>query len=45
MLQSEHGFCQQNVAERGQAEDWQLNKKMVAVPNCLNGRCVGAVLY
>ena len=36
---TEHGFCQQNGAERGQVQDWYPNEKMVVVPVCLNGRC------
>ena len=39
LLQPGHGFCQQNGLERGQAQDWYLNEKMVVVPVCLSGGC------
>ena len=50
LLQPEHGFCQQNGPECGQAQDCYPNEKMVVVLVCLNGRCcssglVGIVLY
>ena len=32
LLQPEHGFCQQNVPERGQVQDWYPNQNMVVTP-------------
>ena len=39
LLQPEHGFCQQNRPEGGQAQDWYPNEKMVMIPICLNDGC------
>ena len=39
MLQTEHGFCQENGPERGQMPDWYPNEKMMVIPVCLKGRC------
>ena len=39
LLQSEHGFCQQNGPDRGQVQEWYSNeKRWWAVFVCLNGR-------
>ena len=39
LLQSKHGFCQQNGPEQVQAQDWFPNKKILVVPVSLNGLC------
>ena len=39
LLHREHGFCQQNGPEGGQALDWYLNEKMVVIPVISNGLC------
>ena len=38
-LQPKHGFCQKNISEREQTQDWYPNEKLVVVPVCLNCRC------
>ena len=50
VLQPDHGFCLKNGSERGQAQGWYPNDKMLLVPVCLSGRCcstgyVDIVLY
>ena len=49
-LQPKHGFCQKNISEREQTQDWYPNEKLVVVPVCLNCRCcssgcLGIVLH
>ena len=39
LSQPEPGFCQQNVPEHSQVQDWYPNEKIVMVPVCLIGRC------